>query len=109
MLPIFESLIQQAPHTAVHISVFYTRISDAPIGFDGVLPGNIVISPGRPGIPRIIASMIKNTCASSRGDPRGLVVGVCGPAGLGLHVREAIGNVDYASRNHVGGIELCEE
>jgi ferric-chelate reductase len=108
MLPIFGSLIQQASSTTVHISVFYTRASRASIDFKVDLPPNIDLAPGRPAISSIINSVIDKTCALSFPGSLGLVVGVCGPAGLGRDVRNAAGIVDSVRRTDVGGIELCE-
>ena len=39
----------------------------------------------------------------------GLGVGVCGPAALGDVVNRAVGQVDPARRDQVGGIEVHEE
>ena len=43
------------------------------------------------------------------GGMTGVIVGVCGPSGLGDEVRKAVAGFDPASRKRVGGIELHEE
>lgn len=67
------------------------------------LDPNIVIDIGRPKIDKILESVLERTSS------HGVVVGVCGPVGLGERVRSAVGSVNSARCREVGGIELCEE
>jgi len=110
MLPTFTSLVQQAPFTNIRISVHYTRssMSADPNKLYGYLPSNIVLTPGRPKIPNVIESVIDETCNAVSG-PSGLIVGVCGPVGLGEQARSAVSGIDSRRRQAVGGVELCEE
>lgn len=41
--------------------------------------------------------------------PRGVIVGVCGPGGLGDEVARTVGQIDSSNRKAVGGVELHEE
>ena len=40
---------------------------------------------------------------------KGIFVGVCGPVGLGDECAKAVGMIDSAKRDEVGGVELHEE
>jgi ferric-chelate reductase len=111
MLPIFTSIIQQAPFTKIHISVYYTRASMMAMSsskISGYLPPNITLTAGRPKIPVILGNAMDQTC-SAMTTPSKFVVGACGPVSLHDQVRKAVGEVDGSRRDAVGGIELCEE
>lgn len=110
MLPTFTSLVQQAPFTKLHISVYYTRSSMAadPNKLYGYLPPSIVLTPGRPRIQAVLDTTVDQTTTSVT-KPSGFLVGVCGPVSLGEQVRSAVGKIDSGRREAVGGVELCEE
>lgn len=50
-----------------------------------------------------------NRLARGSGGLSGVLVGVCGPGGLGQSVREAVDAVDDETRKSVGGVEIEEE
>jgi len=113
MLPLFNSLVLQSEPTPLRITVNYTRASRKPIEKDTSLPG-ITISPIKPKIGKVIEATVERTTSFGSGMKdsdtlNGVIVGVCGPAGLGDQVADAVRNVDSKKRDAVGGIELYEE
>lgn len=116
MLSTFNALIGHSSLMSIQISIFFTRASRAvseKLYTD--LPQNITITPGRPNISNILDTFIDSTSSSPKyfepgtESKSGVVVGVCGPRGLGDQVRKVVGNVSSDHRRAVGGVELCEE
>ncbi|KDQ57126.1 hypothetical protein JAAARDRAFT_35728 [Jaapia argillacea MUCL 33604] len=112
--PLFHTLFQQTNQTSttLRISIFYTRASFVDPSKTFVPPG-ITFSPGRPKIANILDGVIESTLSANqqKGAEKlaGVMVGVCGPMGLGEQVRQVVGNVDPVRREAVRGVELCEE
>jgi len=119
MIPTFAALLQQAVCVKLQISVHYTRAST----FNtrkvyAHLPLQLAVTPGRPRIGSVIDAAIDHACKLFNSSGRehyasdklsGLLVGVCGPLGLGEEVRKAVGSVDPNRFRKVGGIEVFEE
>ncbi|KAI0354067.1 incomplete iron reductase [Trametes cingulata] len=121
MIPLFSSLLAQSQnaYATLRISVFYTR---APASPDAVrayrLPPGLTLSPARPKLPGILQGVVDRSAALFSGHKErrrgggaltGIIVGVCGPQGLGDEVRKAVANFPPQRRKAVGGIELHEE
>jgi len=119
MIPTFAALLHQAVSVNLQISVHYTRAS----AFNAKkvyshLPPQLTITPGRPRITSVIDSAIDHACKLFTRSGRehhasdklsGLLVGVCGPLGLGEEVRKAVSAIDVTRFRKVGGIETVEE
>lgn len=108
-------MIQQSVFTPVIISVFYTRAltRKSPI-VDDLFHPQLMLSPGRPKIGQLIDDAIADAVAGRRGAKsveglQGVLVGVCGPVSLADEVSKAVGKVDPASRDLVGGVDCYEE
>lgn len=113
LVPQFAALIQQSIYAPLKISVHYTRASENPPGKDFLPPG-LTLSAGRPKLGKILDAVISRAVSYGSGvkasmDITGVVVGVCGPAGLGDEVAQVISQVDAGRRWAVGGIEVHEE
>ncbi|KAG6864732.1 hypothetical protein C0991_007474 [Blastosporella zonata] len=115
LLPRLIAMIQESIYTPVHIAIHYTR---APAG--GEKPRPPIAHPGftlSAGRPKIVKSLEAALCravalgqdARDEGRVSGMLVGVCGPTGLGDEVSRAVGAIDPARRDQVGGIEMHEE
>ena len=89
-------------------SSFY---APAGAGAGGGLPGGITLTAGRPDFAQILSEAVRDTVALGKADKglSGMVVGVCGPLGMGDRVAKAVSGVDPLLRNQVGGVEICEE
>lgn len=115
LLPLFTSIIRHSAPAFVNISVHYTR---ATAGVDRITkecdrPG-LSLCPGRPQISQALDSVISRTMSlgSHAKDSKtlsGIIVGTCGPVGLGDEVSVVVRQVDCSKRTAVGGIELYEE
>ncbi|OAX40394.1 hypothetical protein K503DRAFT_687604 [Rhizopogon vinicolor AM-OR11-026] len=113
LVPQFAALIQQSIYAPLKISVHYTRASDKPPGKDFLHPG-LTLSAGRPKLAKVLDAVISRAVSYGSGvkasmDITGVVVGVCGPEGMGDEVAQAISQVDDGRRWAVGGIEMHEE
>ena len=82
------------------------------------LPPGLTLSPARPKLGKVLSGVVDRSAAlfSGRHERRrggggltGVIVGVCGPAGLGDDVRRAVAEFDPKRRKTIGGIELHEE
>ena len=117
LLPVFSALITESTRTPLHISIFYTRATQNPLPLPSQktpFPVGLTLSPSRPRFPKILDAVISRAVSlgSGRKDAEaitGVVVGVCGPVGLGDEVARAVGGVDARRRKAVGGIEIHEE
>lgn len=119
MIPTFAALLQQVAFADLQISVHYTRASTFNVKkVYAHLPPQLTITPGRPKIASVIESAIDHACklftpsglehhASDR--LSGVLVGVCGPLGLGEEVRRAVGAIEPRRFRNVGGVEVVEE
>ncbi|KAG6888257.1 hypothetical protein C0992_009146, partial [Termitomyces sp. T32_za158] len=114
LLPRLMSMIQESVYTPIHISVHYTRAYPggakprAPVAHP-----RIMLSSGRPQILRSLEAALARAVSLVE-DPRdesrvsGMLVGVCGPVGLGDDVTKAVATIEPARRDQVGGIEIHE-
>ncbi|KIJ12744.1 ferric reductase [Paxillus involutus ATCC 200175] len=112
LVPLFTSLIQQSTRAPLKISVHYTRAADIPPSKE-FLPG-LTLTAGRPRIAKVLDAVIARAVSYGSGikasmDITGVVVGACGPVGLGDEVSQAVSAVDPGRRWAVGGIEMYEE
>ena len=119
MIPTFSALLQQAAYVKLLISVHYTRAS----AFStrkayAHLPSQLTITPGRPRVNSVIDTAIDHACKLFTSSGReyyasdklsGLLVGVCGPMGLGEEARKAVRSIEPSRFQKVGGIEVVEE
>ncbi|KAG6876311.1 hypothetical protein C0993_004095 [Termitomyces sp. T159_Od127] len=135
LLPRLAALVDGSAYTPVHVAVHYTRAFAFPGGAGGGAGGGgaggagkkplmasalaaahprIALSAGRPQILRSLEAALARAVGLVQ-DPRderrvsGMLVGVCGPVGLGDDVARAVAGVDPARREQVGGIEMHEE
>ncbi|KAI0777412.1 iron reductase [Trametes elegans] len=120
MIPLFSSMLAQAQDTyaSLRISVFYTRASSPDVLKAFRLPPGLTLSPSRPRIPAILQGVVDRSVTLfsghkerqlSEGELSGVIVGVCGPSGLGNEVRKAVTSFPSHRRKAVGGLELHEE
>ncbi|KAH7890412.1 hypothetical protein F5I97DRAFT_1799605 [Phlebopus sp. FC_14] len=113
LIPQFTAMIQQSIYAPLKISVHYTRAADAPPSKEFLPPG-LTLTAGRPRIAKVLDAVIQRAVSYGSGvkasmDITGVVVGVCGPMGLGDEVSQIISAVDPGRRWAVGGIEMHEE
>ncbi|KAL4063459.1 hypothetical protein V8B97DRAFT_2020797 [Scleroderma yunnanense] len=113
LLPQFTALVQQSVYTPLHISVHYTRAADT-LPSKEFLPPGVSLTAGRPRIAKVLDAVIQRTVSYGSGvkasmDLTGVIVGVCGPVGLGDEVAEVVSSIDAGRRWAVGGIEMHEE
>ncbi|TFK81375.1 incomplete iron reductase [Polyporus arcularius HHB13444] len=122
LVPLFSTLVaqSQSSYASLKISVYYTRAPSKPEVLKTFrhLPPGLDLSPARPKLGHNLKWVVDRASASLSGDkvplsesetPTGVIVGVCGPGGLGSEVRKAVADFDPDSRKRVGGIELHEE
>ncbi|KAG5640475.1 hypothetical protein DXG03_008380 [Asterophora parasitica] len=112
LLPLFASMVQQSVYTPVHIAVHYTRASPGAAAQTRI-PG-ITLAPGRPKVGKVLEGALARAVALGAGAKdeervSGMLVGVCGPPGLGDDVSRAVATISSARRDQVGGIEMHEE
>ncbi|KAJ7489400.1 hypothetical protein FB451DRAFT_1337155 [Mycena latifolia] len=109
LIPQFVALMQQSAYAQLTISVHYTK---AVVGSvrpsNGVHPG-LSLSAGRPRLINVIEETVGRAGRSDNGEQCGLIVGVCGPGALADDVCKAVGLVDPAARDQIGGIEIHED
>lgn len=113
LVPQLTALIQQSIYTPLKISVHYTRTSEKPAGKDFLPPG-LTLTAGRPKIAKVLDAVMSRAVSYGSNvkaslDITGVVVGVCGPTGMGDDVAHVISQVDGGRRWAVGGIEMHEE
>ncbi|KAJ6558682.1 hypothetical protein B0H10DRAFT_1846647 [Mycena sp. CBHHK59/15] len=111
-IPQFTTMIQQCAFAHLTISVHYTKAIVGNLRINnGVHPG-LSLNAGRPRLLNAIESIVSRTVNSGtivQNEKCGLLVGVCGPVSLGDDVSKAVGVVDPAKRDEIGGIEIHEE
>jgi ferric-chelate reductase len=89
------------------VRVHYTRaLTDPDVRL--VLPPHTSVHAGRPPLPRILHTAGERVMRRG-GSKNGFYVAVCGPAGLGDGVARAVGGIDPALRNGLGGVEFHRE
>ncbi|KAI6044555.1 ferric reductase like transmembrane component-domain-containing protein [Pisolithus marmoratus] len=113
LLPQFTALLQQSTYTPLHITVHYTRAAET-LPSKASLPPGITLTAGRPRIGKVLDAVLQRTMSYGSGvkasmDITGVIVGVCGPVGLGDEVAQVVSSVDPSRRWAVGGIEIHEE
>ncbi|RPD56546.1 incomplete iron reductase [Lentinus tigrinus ALCF2SS1-7] len=122
LIPLFSTLVAQSQeaYASLRISVYYTRAPPNPevLKTFSHLPPGLTLSPARPKLGKNLKGVVDRASAlfsggkersRGHGSLTGVVVGVCGPSGLGDEVRKAVANFDPDNRKRVGGIELHEE
>ncbi|TFK83417.1 incomplete iron reductase [Polyporus arcularius HHB13444] len=122
LVPLFSALVVQSQeaYMDLKISVYYTRAPPHPEVLKTFrnLPPGLTLSPARPKLGQNLKGVVDRASAlfsggkersRGKGSLTGVIVGVCGPSGLGDEVRKAVANFDPDSRKRVGGIELHEE
>ncbi|KAG8950998.1 hypothetical protein FRC04_006859 [Tulasnella sp. 424] len=121
LLPVLTSLLNRVsyiPTLKLSLTVHYTRAVSPAFSAKlktlpgGGLPKNIQIEAGRPDFKQVVEDFVKwktDRLARGSGGLSGVLVGVCGPGGLGQSVREAVDAVDDETRKSVGGVEIEEE
>ncbi|KAK2460219.1 hypothetical protein APHAL10511_007754 [Amanita phalloides] len=131
LLSVFTPLLKSCPYLT--ISLHYTRPyipSTAKTTLDSstlantreesyVVPQGLAITahPGRPGrkhLMSVIENVITRATNSASGttetfSQRGLLVGVCGPRGMGQDVCVAVADIDPKMVGRIGGIEMHHE
>ena len=115
-MPLLVSLIEQSVYTPVRVSIHYTRAVNTSQKRPLLLQQHsaLTLTAGRPKVQKVLDAAIGQAVSlgGGRKDEQrvgGVVVGVCGPAALGDDVNRAVGMVDPARRDQVGGIEVHEE
>ncbi|KAJ7621188.1 ferric reductase like transmembrane component-domain-containing protein [Roridomyces roridus] len=111
LIPQFTAMIQRCRYTRLSISVHYTKALVGNSKVPGVLPPGLTLSPGRPRLISLLESTVSlavNTMGRDE-SASGMIVGVCGPVGLGDDVTKSVGLVDPEKRDLIGGIEMHEE
>ncbi|KAJ7621189.1 ferric reductase like transmembrane component-domain-containing protein [Roridomyces roridus] len=111
LIPQFTAMIQQCRYTRLFISVHYTKALVGNSKVPGVLPPGLTLSPGRPQLISLLESTVSlavNTMGRDE-SASGMIVGVCGPVGLGDDVTKSVGLIDPEKRDLIGGIEMHEE
>ncbi|KAJ7182696.1 hypothetical protein C8R43DRAFT_1116328 [Mycena crocata] len=108
IIPQFVSMIQQSAYAQLTISLHYTKAVVGNMRVNNGVHPDLSMHAGR---PRLISAMeaIISRAMNAGGDQCGLIVGVCGPVGLGDDVSRAVGLVDPMKRDQIGGIEIHEE
>ncbi|KAH7926604.1 hypothetical protein BV22DRAFT_344765 [Leucogyrophana mollusca] len=114
LIPQFAALIQQSIYAPLKISVHYTRASSAPETSKEFLPPGLTLVGGRPKVAKVLDAVISRAVSYGSGgkaslDITGVIMGVCGPPGLGDEIAQVISAVDAGRRWAVGGIEMHEE
>ncbi|KAF7968056.1 hypothetical protein HWV62_32077 [Athelia sp. TMB] len=110
LIPLFTACLQQAQAQGLGltISVHYTRATPGVVRLtkDYRVPG-LTLATGRPRIAKVLDGVLAATLVA--GGLRGVVVGVCGPVGLGDEVARAVQGLGSERRAAVGGVEVAEE
>ncbi|CAE6467656.1 unnamed protein product [Rhizoctonia solani] len=110
LLPAFATLLVRAKdaHLTLSVTVHYTRATD---GVPGKLPFGVRIVAGRPNLSATLENVLKRTEMGSTplNAAKGVMMGVCGPAGLAEEAWKAESAVDGEMRKKVGGVEVYEE
>lgn len=121
LLPELIPLMQPraSPHTTLSLrfNVHWTRASShAPRVPRTALPAGMYLRAGRPDIFAALQSVITGVRAAyskkrdvGREVPSGVVIGSCGPVTLMDDAARAVGRVNWADWNDVGGVESIEE
>ncbi|KAI9451845.1 ferric reductase like transmembrane component-domain-containing protein [Russula earlei] len=122
LLPELTPLMQprSSPHTSLSLrfNVHWTRASAGPPRVPRTaLPAGMYLRAGRPDIFATLQSVIAGVrtayshkqSGTSDDVPSGVVIGSCGPVALIDDAARAVGRVNWADWNDVGGVESIEE
>lgn len=109
LVPQFTAMIQQPTYVRLNISVHYTKAVVGKMRLPNTLPLGLTLNAGRPRLISLIESTASLAVNVGGGEVCGMIVGVCGPTGLGDDVTKSVGLVDPAKRDQIGGIEVHEE
>ncbi|KAK2467906.1 hypothetical protein APHAL10511_000201 [Amanita phalloides] len=117
LIPLFTVLTESCPYLTV--SIFCTRGNSKPNRLLDACPSEKIeqqrISfrdgrPGRTGLAQIMESVISRMgTVSEDEDINGMLVGICGPPGLGKEVRGVVNSISSERQSEVGGVEIHEE
>ncbi|KAJ7750463.1 hypothetical protein DFH07DRAFT_746203 [Mycena maculata] len=107
LIPQFTAMLAQCAHARLSVSVHYTKATGS-LRLNGTLPPGLTLTAGRPRMIPAIESTI-DLAVNSGGAQSGMIIGVCGPVGLGDDVSKSAGLVDPGKRDQIGGIEVHEE
>ncbi|KAJ7040741.1 hypothetical protein C8F04DRAFT_1032152 [Mycena alexandri] len=108
LIPKFAAMIEQSVNTHLTISVYYTKAVVGTMRIKGVHT-RLTLTAGRPRLINAVESIVSRAAGVEGSVRSGLIVGVCGPVGLGDDVSKAVGLVDPAKRDEIGGIEIHDE
>ncbi|KAJ7705372.1 hypothetical protein B0H17DRAFT_1037796 [Mycena rosella] len=109
LIPQFTALIDQCAYAQLTITVHYTKAVAGSMRITNSVHPGLSLSAGRPRLINVIEETIARASSAGSGEQAGLIVGVCGPTGLADDVCKAVGLVDPAKRDEIGGIEIHEE
>ncbi|KAJ7749260.1 hypothetical protein DFH07DRAFT_555851 [Mycena maculata] len=109
LIPQFTAMIQQSVYARLSIRVHYTKAVVGKIRLNSALPPGLSLNAGRPRFLSVIESTISLAVNTGNSENCGMIVGVCGPVGLGDDIIRAVGLVDPVKRDRIGGIEVHEE
>lgn len=117
-MPLFAALTESCPYLTV--SIYCTR--EQP---DAIMPEKLEWKqitfyagrPGRVGLTRTLDNAIARLLCidgdahESTGDERtgGMLVGICGPVGLGEEVRSVVDGIPIERQKRIGGVQIHEE
>jgi ferric-chelate reductase len=129
LLPLLTSLMNSCSYLTidVHYTRPYTPSKSGNSGFSSTgiaeqvpMGHRIVKYPGRPG-QRNLVSVMENAIVRATSDlndenmtpphriPSGMLVGVCGPLGMGNDVVAAVSGIDSKMKTQIGGVEIHQE
>jgi predicted ferric reductase len=110
LLPQFAAMISRCP-IPLRISVHYTRTGVVgKVVPTQYFPPNVALNAGRADIVEHLESLaVEARTKEAASSSSGLIVGVCGPTGLGDSVAQDVGAMDTTLRDQIGGVELYEE
>jgi ferric-chelate reductase len=115
LLPLFTALAQSSYTVPLRVTIHYTRASAKKTSgaVEGFYHPSVSILPGRPNMDKVIDGGVSNALAMghTKNEPcdKGMIVGVCGPAGLADKVAAAVDRMDGEKKRRVGGVEVFEE
>lgn len=118
-MPLFAALTESCPY--LNVSIYCTR--ERP---DAIIPEKLEWKqitfysgrPGRVGLTRTLDNAIARlSCVDSDAHDSeardeqtgGMLVGICGPVGLGEEVRSVVDGIPIERQKQVGGVQIHEE
>ena len=112
-MPSFTYILSKLPTSygvSIRISIHYTRatlVSNDRAVLSLPLSSRLVVTPGRPSVLKTLERLALS--AASMQSPRGVAVGVCGPAELIRDVEKCVRDIKSHLRLACGGIEVHDE